>query len=86
MGHGHHLSCSLNIIFSTLHTYRSCCTAHRHSAASGSPHNAVSMCLVQGILYSIVHASTNALTDLLDHRLGSKPCNLSYQLNNYYVN
>ena len=63
-----------------MHTQSSCCTA------SGSPHDAVSMCLVQGILYSIVHASTNALTDLLDHRLGSKPCNLSYQLNNYHVN
>ena len=26
--HGHRLSCSLNIIYCTLHTYSSCCTVH----------------------------------------------------------
>ena len=47
---GRRLSYSLNLIYSTSHRSRHrcnrCYTVHRHSAASGSPHEAVSICVV----------------------------------------
>ena len=40
------LSSSLNFIYCTPYRCNLCCTLHRHCAASGSSHNAVSICLV----------------------------------------
>ena len=43
---GHGLSCSSNFIYCTPHGYGSCCPVYKHSAASGSLHDAASICLV----------------------------------------